>query len=66
MHKLVKSQAFSSGLDDSSSGGFGESEGGNGQLRAVKNSLVIGHGSNDDGDSLPRLIISYLMIALTF
>ena len=54
-NKLIKGQAFSSFLMNSSSCSFSKSEGSHCQFGDLKQSLVIGHGSNDHGDSIAIL-----------
>ena len=53
-NKLVKSEAFSSSFNDSGSCGFGESQGGNGNLGDLEKSNVISHSANHDGDSFTK------------
>ena len=45
-NELVEGHALATGLGDSSSGGLGESEGGNGELWYVNKSIVISDGGN--------------------
>ena len=51
-NELVQSEALSTSFNDSGSCGFSESEGGDGQLRHLKESSVIGHCSNNNSDSV--------------
>ena len=48
--QLIKGEAFSSGFDNLSSGGFSESECTNGHLGCFKDSNIISHGGDDNGD----------------
>ena len=48
--ELVEGHAFSSGLDDFSSGGLSESEGGDGHLGEIEDSEIISDGSDDNSD----------------
>ena len=48
--ELVESEALSTGLLDSGSGGVGELEGANSQLRDLNDSLVVQHWADDTED----------------
>ena len=48
--QLIEGQAFTSSLDNSSSSGSSESKGANGHLGDGEKTVVIGDGSNEDGD----------------
>ena len=54
-NELVEGHALATGLGDSSSGGLGESESGNGELGDLKHSLVVGDGGNDNDGSVTVL-----------
>ena len=49
-HELIESHALSTGLNNSSSGSLGESEGGDGHLWDVKESDIIGDGGDGDNN----------------
>lgn len=49
---MVQSEALSTSFNDSGSCGFGESESSDGQLGYFKESNIVGHGANNDGDSV--------------
>lgn len=51
-NELVKSKALSTSFNDSGSCGLGEFESSNGQLGHFKESDVVSHGANNDGDSV--------------
>jgi hypothetical protein len=53
---LVKSEALSSSFNDSGSCGLGESQSSDGDLGNIKDSNVISHGANNDGDSISTAI----------
>jgi len=53
--ELVESDALSSSLDDSGSGGLGESKRSNGHLWNIKKSIVISHGANSNDDFVPTM-----------
>ena len=53
-HKLVKSEALSSSFNDSGSCGLGESQSSDGDLGNFKESNVISHSANHDGDPVPK------------
>ena len=55
-HKLVKSEALSSSFNDSGSCGLGESKSSDGDLGNLKESDIISHGANDDGNSVSTAI----------
>ena len=55
-HKLVKSEALSSSFNDSGSCGLGESQSSNGDLGNIKESNVISHSANNDGNSVSKAI----------
>jgi len=54
---LIKSEALSSSFNDSGSCGLGESEGGDSDLGNLKESNVISHSANNDGDSISIAIL---------
>lgn len=49
---MVQGEALSTSFNDSGSCGFGESESSDGELRYFKESNVVSHGTNNDGDSV--------------
>jgi hypothetical protein len=51
-HELIKSETLSTSFNDSGSCGLGESKGGDGNLGDLKESNVISHSANNDGDSV--------------
>ena len=53
---MVKSEALSSSFNDSGSCGLGESQSSDGHLGNIKDSNVISHGANNDGDSISTTI----------
>ena len=53
---MVKSEALSSSFNDSGSCGLGESQSSDGDLGNIKDSNVISHGANNDGDSISTAI----------
>lgn len=69
-HELVKSEALSSSFNDSGSCGLSEFQGGDGKLGNLKDSNVISHSANNDGDSVPKVVrkvnhLSFLEDTLT-
>lgn len=53
-NELIEGEAFSTGFDDSCSGGLGESESGNGHLWYIKKSIVISDSANNNGDFISK------------
>ena len=51
-NEFVKSEAFAASLGDSGTGGLGEAEGSNSQLRYIENSSVVSDGAHGDGNSV--------------
>lgn len=70
--ELVQSEALSTSFNDSRSCGFGESESSDGELGDIKNSDIVSHGTNNDGDSVSiitreqRLAIGNLNDVMTY
>lgn len=56
--KLVKGKGLTTSLDNASAGSLGEAEGSNGHLGDDGHALIVGDGTNDDGDK--RLIAGAL------
>ena len=56
-HELIKSETLSTSFNDSGSCGLGESEGGDSDLGNFKESNVISHSANNDGDSISIAIL---------
>lgn len=52
---MVQSEALSTSFNDSGSCGFGESESSHGELGHFKESNVVSHSANNDGDSVSLL-----------
>ena len=55
LRELVEGEHFSAGLDDSSSGGRGESESADSELRDLGESFVVEYGADDNEDLLSLL-----------
>ena len=55
-NELIKGEALATSLGNASSGGLSESESSNCQLGDLKNSDVISHGADNDGDSVSAWI----------
>lgn len=59
--QLVKSQALSTSLDDAGTGSLGETQGGNLQAsRNLSHALIIGNGTDHDGDGISLLSVHVL------
>jgi hypothetical protein len=54
-NKLIEGEALSSGLDNSSSGGLGESEGSDGHLWDLVESVIVSDGGDSDDDLILSL-----------
>lgn len=55
--KLIQSNGFTAGSNDAGTGGGGESQGSDGCLGELEESVVIGDGADDDDNSLLSLLL---------
>ena len=53
---MIEGKAFTSGFDDSSSGGLSEFESSDSHLWYIKKSIVISHAANNNGDFISIII----------